>query len=71
MEAPPMTPAEIEIFKLCGQGYSDREIAQMRGTTQSELRTHMKHAIERQGARNRTHLAVLVWLAYGNGTKKR
>lgn len=56
-----LTPRQTEILALTAQGYSNAEIAAELGTSLETVKTHMRKALERLGARNRTH-AVALWM---------
>lgn len=48
-----------EIVRLIARGYADREIAQCVFLSAQTIRNRVSRLLERSGARNRTHLAVL------------
>ena len=48
-----------EIVRLISRGYADREIAQCIFLSPQTIRNRVSRLLDRSGARNRTHLAVL------------
>lgn len=53
----PLTPREREIAALVSHGLSDREICAELSISHATLRTHLAHAFEKTGVRNRAGLA--------------
>lgn len=56
-----LSPAELQIVELCSQGLTSVEIARHLGKAQATVNTHLQRALEKSGARNRTHL-VAMWM---------
>lgn len=60
-----LTHVQMEILHLIAEGYSDREIAEARGTSLTTVRTHRDHIFAKIGCRNRveaTHYAYVTGL---------
>ena len=56
-----------EIVRLISRGYADREIAQCVFLSPQTIRNRVSRLLDRSGARNRTHLAVLYVRGQVNG----
>lgn len=54
-----LSPREIEVLRLVGQGLKDREIAERLGLSIHTVRRHVTNARGKLGASNRTQAAVL------------
>jgi len=50
-----LTPRELAVLRLASAGAPQREIAQALGLGEETVRTHLKKAQIKLGARNRTH----------------
>ena len=63
----PLTERESEVLALAGQGFTDGDIARLLGIGSGTVRTHVRHAREKLGARSRTEAVaralLLGWLA--------
>ena len=57
-EAPPLSPRELEIVELVALGYSGPEIAQKLHISHETVRTHVRNAMVKTGARSRAHLVA-------------
>lgn len=55
-----LTDREIEVMDRCIEGYTSREVAQQLGMSESTVKTHIRHAIVKLGARNKLQ-AVQIW----------
>lgn len=53
-----LSPKEQTVARYVMAGCSDKEIAQRLSIAQTTVRTHLKHAMEKTGAINRTDLAM-------------
>ena len=60
----PLTPREVEIVHLLALGYSGPEVAEKLVISHDTVRTHVRNAMEKVGARTR---AQLVAIALGRG----
>jgi len=49
-----ITPRELEILGLIGQGLSNREIAERLFVSENTVKTHCSRAFDKLGARRRT-----------------
>ncbi|HSC05466.1 MAG TPA: helix-turn-helix transcriptional regulator [Steroidobacteraceae bacterium] len=56
-----LTPRQTEILALVAAGYRNREVAAVLEIEEETVKSHMRKALERLGARNRAH-AVALWL---------
>jgi len=56
----PLTMREREVFDLVRQGLSNREIARTLWISESTVKVHVHHVLEKLGARSRTEAATLV-----------
>jgi LuxR family transcriptional regulator, maltose regulon positive regulatory protein len=54
----PLTAREREVFDLVRQGLSNREIARTLWITESTVKVHVHHVLEKLGARSRTEAAT-------------
>lgn len=54
-----LTPREREITGLLADGLDGREIAEHLGLSPETVRTHIRNAMERVGARTRAHLIAI------------
>jgi ATP/maltotriose-dependent transcriptional regulator MalT len=54
-----LTPREREIFDFIKQGLSNREIAKALWISESTVKVHVHHVLEKMNARSRTELAAL------------
>jgi DNA-binding CsgD family transcriptional regulator len=55
----PLTPNLLETLPLVCQGYSNREIAEMRHFSEEAIKDHVKRLLAIFQARRRAHLAAL------------
>ncbi|MCK7475639.1 MAG: helix-turn-helix transcriptional regulator [Rhodopseudomonas palustris] len=55
---PDLTPAEIRVFVLVGQGLSNREIAEEMFRDETTIRTHLKRCYSKLVLKGRGRLAV-------------
>ncbi len=53
-----LTPREVEIIKLIGQGYTNREIAQTLGISEQTVKNHVSSILRRLQLRDRTQVAL-------------
>ncbi|HIY64905.1 MAG TPA: helix-turn-helix transcriptional regulator [Candidatus Agrococcus pullicola] len=53
-----LTPRELQVAELIARGYSDRAVCEALMISAPTLRTHLAHAFEKTGVRNRTGLAA-------------
>jgi len=60
----PLTRREVEVLRLIAGGYSNREIAQMLGTSEGTIKNHTSTILSKLGVRDRTR-AVLRALERG------
>ena len=54
-----LTPRELDIVRLVGQGLSNKEIAEYLGVSVSTVRTHLNKAYDKLGSASRVELALL------------
>ncbi|HEV7846715.1 MAG TPA: HD domain-containing phosphohydrolase [Thermoleophilaceae bacterium] len=54
-----LTPREQEVVKLLAQGLNGQEIAETLFLSPQTIRTHIRNAMDRVGARTRTHLIAV------------
>jgi ATP/maltotriose-dependent transcriptional regulator MalT len=55
----PLTPRESEILELVSQGLSNRDIARTLWIAESTVKVHVRHILEKLGARSRTEAVAL------------
>jgi DNA-binding NarL/FixJ family response regulator len=55
-----LTEREREVFCLIAEGFETRRIAQQLYITENTVRTHVRNAMAKSGARTRAHLVALV-----------
>jgi DNA-binding NarL/FixJ family response regulator len=55
----PLTPREREVLDLVRQGLSNREIGRTLWIAESTVKVHIRHVLEKLGARSRTEAAAL------------
>jgi DNA-binding NarL/FixJ family response regulator len=60
----PLTRREVEVLRLIAGGYSNREVAQMLGTSPGTIKNHTSTILSKLGVRDRTR-AVLKALERG------
>jgi ATP/maltotriose-dependent transcriptional regulator MalT len=51
-----LTPREIDVYELVGQGYRNREIAKALFISESTAKVHIRHLYEKLGVRSRAEL---------------
>lgn len=54
-----LTVREREVLALVAEGHSNEEIGELLHVSKDTVKTHMKHVVEKAGARNRTHAVAL------------
>ena len=54
-----LTPRQAQIVRLIATGMSNAEIAALLTLSQDTIRSHVRGALERAGARDRVHLVAL------------
>lgn len=55
-----LTPRELDVLQLIGEGYSNREIAQTLYITERTVKNHVSSVLGRLNLRDRTQVALLV-----------
>lgn len=55
----PLSPRQVEVLRLVALGANVSQIAQELLISEATVKTHVKHILERLGARNRTHAVAL------------
>jgi DNA-binding NarL/FixJ family response regulator len=55
----PLTPREVEIVQLIAAGNRNRDIADTLAISEDTVKVHVRHAMEKLGARDRTEAAVI------------
>lgn len=55
----PLTPRELEVVQLLAMGLSGSTIAEQLVISPETVRTHIRNAMEKRGARTRAHLIAL------------
>lgn len=58
-ESGEFTAREVDVLRCLVNGLSNDEIARALSLSLSTVKTHVRHLLEKTGAENRTHLAVL------------
>jgi DNA-binding NarL/FixJ family response regulator len=58
------TPREFQTMQLASQGWTNRDVAKMTGTTEGTTKNYMKAIYDKTGMGNRVELA-LWYLAHG------
>jgi NarL family two-component system response regulator LiaR len=53
-----ISPRELEVLRLIGQGFSNRQIAQKLFIGERTVKTHVGHLLEKLGLADRTNLAI-------------
>jgi DNA-binding NarL/FixJ family response regulator len=61
----PLTPRELAIVQLVGQGLGNKEIARQLGVAVATVRTHLNRVYEKLGSESRVELALLAARAGG------
>lgn len=56
-----LTPNQLRMVKMTFTGVSDAQIAYLMGKSAQTVKNAFTSAFSTTGARNRTHLAALVW----------
>ena len=59
LEGQPLSPRELEVLALVAQGLGNEEIARELVVATSTVKNHVTRIVDKLGARNRTHAAVL------------
>ncbi|MBY0493289.1 MAG: response regulator transcription factor [Cyanobacteria bacterium] len=54
-----LTTREIEIVRLLGGGHSNRDVADMLAISESTVKVHVRHVMEKLGAHDRTEAVVI------------
>jgi DNA-binding NarL/FixJ family response regulator len=54
-----LTPREREVLELVGQGLTNREISRTLWISESTVKVHVRHLLEKLGARSRTEAATM------------
>jgi DNA-binding NarL/FixJ family response regulator len=54
-----LTPRELEVLRLMATGATNQEIGQLLGISHETTRKHVTRIIDKLGARNRTHAAII------------
>jgi DNA-binding NarL/FixJ family response regulator len=54
-----LTTREVEIVRLVADGQSNRDIAEVLGITESTVKVHVRHVMEKLGANDRTEAVVI------------
>ena len=58
-----LTTTEQRVVELCAQGFTSVEIAHTMGNAVATVNTHLRRALDKTGARNRTQL-VAMWVRH-------
>jgi DNA-binding NarL/FixJ family response regulator len=53
-----LSPREREVLELVGQGFSNEDIARALFISKSTVKVHVRHILEKTGARSRTEAAT-------------
>jgi DNA-binding NarL/FixJ family response regulator len=56
--AQPMTPRQLQVLELLGEGQSNKEIARSLGMVESTVKVHVKAILHKLAAKNRTQAAI-------------
>jgi DNA-binding NarL/FixJ family response regulator len=54
-----LTPRELDVLRLMAKGTTNQEIGQVLGISHETTRKHVTRIIDKLGARNRTHAAII------------
>jgi len=55
----PLTPAEVRVLSLIGQGNANKEIAAQLGTTEDTVKGQVRSILSKLGAKDRAHAAMI------------
>ena len=55
-----LTPKEIQVADLVWQGFTNREIGKLLGTTEQVIKNHLRSAFDKLGVWSRLELAMYV-----------
>jgi len=55
----PLTKTELLCLALAADGYTNKEIAEIRSLSVLTIQAHMKHIVNAFGARNRAHVIAI------------
>jgi DNA-binding NarL/FixJ family response regulator len=58
-EAAHLTEREVDVFRLMGNGDSNKVIAETLGITLDTAKKHVRNVIDKMQARSRTHAAII------------
>ncbi|GAA2573951.1 hypothetical protein GCM10010210_56900 [Pseudonocardia hydrocarbonoxydans] len=61
VEAPPLTPRELDVVRAVAHGATNAEIAAALHVTVSTVKTHVTHVQDKLLARNRVEIAAWAW----------
>jgi DNA-binding NarL/FixJ family response regulator len=56
-----LTPDQLRIVKMTFTGASNQQIGYLMGKADQTIKNNLTSAFEVSGAKNRTHLAVMLW----------
>jgi DNA-binding NarL/FixJ family response regulator len=56
-----LTPDQLRIVKMTFMGASNQQIAYLTGRAERTIKNTLTNAFDATGAKNRTHLAVMLW----------
>lgn len=56
-----LTDREVEIFRLITRGYSNAEISESLGVSESTVKSHIQHLMDKLGLRNRVHAVIFAY----------
>lgn len=59
-----LSPRELQVLKLMAAGFDNGDIAKQFQLSEHTVKSHVRHILERMGAKNRTH-AVTLGFCYG------
>jgi DNA-binding CsgD family transcriptional regulator len=65
-----LTPDQLRMVKMTFTGASDKQIAYLSGTEEKTVKNALSAAYAATGAKNRPHLAALVWWEIEGRLKK-